>query len=106
MDSLTTGTNMSDEFWKQFFTFLGLALTALTSYLSLRAARTNTKIGKENSNKLDQAAVTVEEAKVRVEQVHEIANGRLTAAQDEMKILQVENARLKAELGQRRSTDA
>jgi hypothetical protein len=106
MDSLTTGIKMSDEFWKQFFTFLGLAITALTSYLSMRAARTNTKIGQVTVTKLDQAAVTVEEAKVRVEQVHEIANGRLTAAQEEMKILQAENDRLKAELGQRRSTDA
>lgn len=97
---------MSDEFWKQFFTFAGIVVIQIIGLVTLVLTKRNNQITKENAVKLDDAANKVEEAKTRVEEVHSLANGRLTAALSEIESLRAENARLLAEVGHRRATDA
>jgi hypothetical protein len=97
---------------QSFFQFLGLAMVAYFQFGTKRNVKENSEKLETTNNKLDEAATKVEEAKLSAEEtkhtvaeVHKLANGRLTAAQEEVKRLSEENAKLKADLGHRRSTD-
>jgi hypothetical protein len=97
---------MSDEFWKQFFTFAGIAVIQVIGLITLMITKRTNKITLENTAKLDDAAAKVDETKDAVSSVHQIANGRLTDALNKIEELQRENDSLKAEVAGRRSTDA
>lgn len=94
-----TGPTIGDGTFIALINAISLVAVAYLQY------KTKKEVKEVRENTREQTS-TINETKSVVDTVHQIANGRLTEALQQVEALKQENDRLRAETLHRRSTDA
>lgn len=88
-----------------FFNAVSLIVVAFFQYKTKKDVSDTKRDVTEVKQDTKEQTEVINQTKSTVDSVQQLANGRLTEALHQVELLKVENEKLKAELGHRRSTD-